>query len=168
MLKRILGVALVVVPFMVSAQEEAVTASGKTVLLFSDSTWKLKPLIAEITEATSLASDTSAVAYDSIVVAAKPDAPKQFTETSTGFKGFMKPELKLPNLPAMSDGVYQFRLKVNKQGMVKEVVTLQRGPNGETEIMIRNAITRMKFIWDNSIVPPLTEGVIKVTVPAVK
>lgn len=164
-IKRTLILLIGLYPFAALAQEEAVTASGKTVLLFPDSTWKLKPLAAVVTEETPI--DTLAAGIDS-VAAPKTEAPKQFTETATGFKGFLKPELKLGNLPEMSDGVYQFKVKVNKQGIVKEVVTLQRGPNGEAEIMMRNAITKLKFIWDNSIVPPLTEGVIKITVPPVK
>lgn len=161
MLKKTICLSIFIIPFVAQAQEEAVTANGKTVLLFPDSTWKLKPeiVVADVTPVDSLA-----VAGDSIV-APKPEAPKQFSETASGFKGFLKPELKLPNLPQMSDGVYQFKVKVNKQGIVKEVVTLQRGPNGEAEILMRNAISKLKFIWDNSIVPPLTEGVIKITVP---
>lgn len=165
MLRRILIFIILICPFAAFAQEEAVTASGKTVLLFPDSTWKLKPVAVAVTDASPV--DSLAAGIDS-VAAPKPELPKQFTETATGFKGFLKPELKLGNLPEMSDGVYQFKVKVNKQGIVKEVVTLQRGPNGEAEIMMRNAITKLKFLWDNSIVPPLTEGVIKITVPAVK
>lgn len=165
MLKNIATFTILILPFIAQAQEEAVTANGKTVILFPDSTWKLKPEVI-VADATASA-DTLGVPTDS-VSAPKPELPKQFTETATGFKGFLKPELKLSNLPEMSDGVYQFKVKVNKLGIVKEVVTLQRGPNGEAEIMMRNAITKLKFLWDNSIVPPLTEGVIKITVPAIK
>lgn len=168
MLKKTICLSILILPFVAFGQEEAVTASGKTVLLFPDSTWKLKPeapvAVAESEEAAPI--DSLTMSNDSSIVAPKPAAPKHFKETSTGFKGFQKPELKLPNLPEMSDGVYQFKVKVNKQGVVKEVVTMQRGPNGEAEIMMRNAISKLKFMWDNSIVPPLTEGVIKITVPS--
>jgi hypothetical protein len=167
MLKKIFSLVFFTLPFIAFAQEEATTSSGKTVLLFPDSTWKLKPetVVADNTSADSLGITSDSVA---VVVAQKPDAPKQFSESATGFKGFLKPELKISNLPEQSDGVYQFKVKVNKQGQVKEVVTLQRGPNGEAEIMMRNAIAKLKFLWDNSIVPPLTEGTIKIVVPAVK
>lgn len=167
MLKNLVCLLIFILPFVAHAQEEAVTANGKTVLLFPDSTWKLKPEApAEgVAVADAAPLDSLSLPNDSIV-APKPEAPKQFKETVTGFKGFQKQELKLPNLPEMSDGVYQFKVKVNKQGIVKEVVTMQRGPNGEAEIMMRNAISKLKFMWDNSIVPPLTEGVIKITVPA--
>lgn len=160
---RLLATLLFALPFTSFAQEEAVTSTGRVVILYPDSTWRLKPDAADVA-----AADSSAVGQDSVVTAPKVEPPKQFSETSTGFKGFQKPPLKLANLPEMSDGVYQFKVKVNKEGVVKEVVTLQRGPNGEAEILMRNAITRLKFLWDNSIVPPLTEGVIKITVPAVK
>jgi hypothetical protein len=165
MLKKVVCLLFLILPFMVQAQEEAVTASGKTVLLFPDSTWKIKP---EVILADATPIDSLEVAENDSVIAPKPEVAKQFRETATGFKGFQKPELKLPNLPEMSEGVYQFKVKVNKQGIVKEVVTMQRGPNGEAEIMMRNAISKLKFLWDNSIIPPLTEGIIKITVPATK
>ncbi|HEY0743310.1 MAG TPA: hypothetical protein VGD40_17705 [Chryseosolibacter sp.] len=160
---RLLTTLVILLPFASVAQEEAMTSTGRVVILYPDSTWKLKPAVPDV-----VSVDSATHAQDTIVAAPKVEVPKQFSESSTGFKGFQKPPLKLANLPEMSDGVYQFKVKVNKEGIVKEVVTLQRGPNGEAEIMMRNAITRLKFLWDNSIVPPLTEGVIKITVPAVK
>lgn len=142
------------IPFATLAQEEAITASGKTVILFPDSTWKLKP--------EKFDSDT--VLADSLTIKPKIEKPKNYTDTLTGFKGFLKPEMKVLTLPEQSLGLYEFRVKVNKQGFVKEVITLKRGINGDAERMIRDAIARMKFLPDGSVVPPLTEGIVRVVV----
>jgi hypothetical protein len=160
MRKKLICALMFALPLTALAQEEAVTTSGKTVLLFPDNTWKLKPLVA-----TEIANDSTVV--DSVAVAVvKPEKHKIYSDTSTGFKGFMKPEIKWPVLPERSEGVYSFKVKVNKQGFVKEVVTILLGPNGDAVQVMRSTITKLKYLPDGSIVPPLTEGVIKVTVPA--
>jgi hypothetical protein len=160
MYKKFICALMLAVPLAGFAQEEAVTTGGKTVLLFPDNTWKYKPLVVAET------SVDSTLVVDSVAtVVTKPEKHKVYNDTSTGFKGFMKPELKLPVLPQRSEGLYGFKVKVNKEGFVKEVVTILRGPNGDAEKVIRNTITRLKYLPDGSIVPPLTEGVIKVTVP---
>lgn len=153
MFKNLLLSLALLPPLFSNAQIEAVTADGKTFLLFPDSTWKVKSFAI----ADSAATDTTNIAI--------PEKAKEYVETSSGFKGFLKPELKLPSLPEVSQGVYEFRVKVNKEGIVKEVVTLQRGVNGQAETLMRQSITKMKFLPDGSIVPPLTEGIIKFTVP---
>jgi hypothetical protein len=164
MCKKIIGILILLMPLTVSAQEEAVTSSGKTVLLFPDSTWKLKlqndaPEL-QGKDSTSTGNDTLAVA--------KPEKSKGYSDASTGFIGFLKPELKLPALPEQSDGIYEFRVKVNKEGYVKEVVTLKRGNNGQAEALMRKAITELKYRPNGSAVPPLTEGIIRISVPSGK
>jgi hypothetical protein len=156
MLNKIIAAFFLLSPITLWAQEEAVTSDGKVVLLYPDSTWKLKVIA-------SISSDST---FTDTLTTPKPvrELPKEYAEVSTGFKGFLKPELKVPKLPEISQGVYEFRVKVNKEGFVKEVVTLQRGVNGQAETMMRQAITRMKFLPDGSITPPLTEGIIKLTV----
>jgi hypothetical protein len=156
MFKNTITVLMLLLPLAGLAQEEAVTAGGKIVLLFPDSTWKLKVIVSDSTVS------------DSVEVAPRVEKPKEYVETSSGFKGFLKPELKMSQLPEISQGVYEFRVKVNKEGYVKEVITLQRGVNGQAETLMRQAITKMKFLPDGSIVPPLTEGIIRLTVPVAK
>jgi hypothetical protein len=145
------------------AQEEAVTSSGKVVLLFADNTWKFKEVIADSVQSDSI---QTAAAPDSTAGNALPREAKIYRDSVSGFRGFLRPELKLPSLPEQSEGYYEFRVKVNREGIVKEVTTTKRGPNGQTETVIRNTITRMRFRHDNSVVPPLTEGIIRITVPA--
>jgi hypothetical protein len=152
--KKIAYLITFLLPSIAFAQEEAVTASGKTVILFPDSTWKMKPEM----------FDSDSVLADSLTIKQKIEKPKTYRDTLTGFKGFMKPEMKVLTLPEQSYGLYEFRVKVNKQGFVKEVITLKRGVNGDAERMMRDAITRMKFLPDGSIVPPLTEGIVRVVV----
>lgn len=154
MFKRIVCVVILFLPMVALAQEEAITASGKKVILFPDSTWKLKPEV----------FDSDTVLADSLTIKPKVEKPKNYTDTLTGFKGFLRPEMKALPLPEQSYGLYEFRVKVNKQGFVKEVITLKRGINGDAERMIRDAITRLKFLPDGSIVPPLTEGIVRVVV----
>jgi hypothetical protein len=155
MCKKIVGILILLLPLTGFAQEEAVTSSGKTVVLYPDSTWKLKPQNIDST-------------YIDTLAIPKPEKHKVYSDTATGFKGFLKPDLKLPTLPDQSDGIYEFRVKVNKEGYVKEITTLKRGPNGLAEQFMRNAITKMKFMPNGSFVPPLTEGVIRISIPADK
>jgi hypothetical protein len=152
--KRIAALILLILPVVAFAQEEAITATGKKVILFPDSTWKLKPEV----------FDSDTVLADSLTIKPKIEKPKNYTDTLIGFKGFLKPEIKALALPEQSYGLYEFRVKVNKQGFVKEVITLKRGINGDAERMIRDAISRSKFLPDGSIVPPLTEGIVRVVV----
>lgn len=154
MFRTIVSVIIFVLPVVAFGQEEAITASGKTVILLPDSTWKLKPEV----------FDSDSVLADSLTIKPKVEKPKDYSDTLTGFKGFLKPEIKALALPEQSYGLYEFRVKVNKQGFVKEVITLKRGINGDAERMIRDAIARLKFLPDGSIVPPLTEGIVRVVV----
>jgi hypothetical protein len=154
MIRKLVSVVLFALPTIVHAQEEAITASGKTVILFPDSTWKLKPQ----------AFDSDSVLADSLTIKPKIEKPKNYTDTLTGFKGFLRPQMKVLPLPEQSYGLYEFRVKVNKQGFVKEVITLKRGINGDAERMMRDAIAKLKFLPDGSIVPPLTEGIVRVVV----
>lgn len=154
MCKKIISILLLFQTLTGSAQEEAITSDGRTVLLYPDSTWKLK-LQVQSTDSTQ--NDTLALPI--------PEKHKVYSDSSTGFKGFLKPEIKLPTLPDQSEGIYEFRVKVNKAGYVKELTTTQRGPNGETEKVLRNAITKLKYRPDGSIVPPLTDGIIRISIP---
>ncbi len=149
------GILVLLLPLIGFAQEEATTSSGKTVILYPDSTWKVK---LEVNDTTALSE------IDSIATIPKAEKPKNYSEVATGFKGFLKQELKLPALPEQSSGVYGFKVMVNKDGEVKQVVTMERGPNGAAEGIMRNAITKLKFLPDRSLVPPLTEGTIRITV----
>jgi hypothetical protein len=162
MCKKIIGILILLLPLTASAQEEAITSSGKTVLLFPDSTWKLK-LPANAPELQSKDSTST----DSLTTPS-PEKYKGYTDTSTGFRGFLKPELKLPVLPDQSEGIYEFRVKVNKEGYVKEVITLKRGNNGQAEVLMRKVITELKYKPNGSAVPPLTEGIIRILVPSGK
>jgi hypothetical protein len=148
-------------PFAASAQEEAVTSSGKVVILNPDNTWAYKAVAVDTVEADS--SVVAEVTSDSTSSPA-PKKAKGYTENSTGFQGFLKPEIILPTLPERADGVYQFRVKINKEGFVKEVVTVVRGPHGQAEQLMRNTITKLKYLPDGSLVPNLTEGIIKISV----
>lgn len=164
-MSRLVILTLFLLPFTVSAQEEAVTKSGKVVVLFADNTWKFKP------EPDSIPADSATASADGYIdstAIAPPKKVKMYSDSMSGFKGFLKPELKLPALPEQSEGIYGFRVKLNKEGWVKEVLTIQRGPNGEADRIMRNAISRMKFMPDGSVLPVLTEGIVRITVPARK
>lgn len=156
---------IVVSPLTLFAQEEAVTSDGKVVLLFADNTWKYKPISSD-----SVSSDSTAMAdfgdpNNSSTVASTAKKSKIYSDSISGFRGFLKPELKLSTLPEQSEGLYVFRVKINKEGLVREVTTTQRGPNGQAEAVMRNSITKMKFMPNGSVVAPLTEGTIRITVP---
>lgn len=158
MFKKLLAILILLFPLTTLAQEEAVTSSGQTVLLFPDSTWKLK-----VQPSDSTYSDTDSLA----IATPEPVKVKIYSDTLRGFKGFLRPELKLPTLPDQSEGIYEFRLKINKEGFVKEITTLKRG-NGIAEQAMRNAIIKMKFTHNGQFVPPLTEGFIRIAIPPEK
>ena len=157
---KIVFIFLSLLPLAGFAQEEAVTSSGKTVLLYPDSTWRYK--LQGIDSAAYAAMQTDSTAIH------PPNKSKIYSDLSTGFRGFLKPEIKLPPLPEQWEGTYVFRVKVNKEGFVKEVTTTQRGPNGQAEAVMRNVITKLKYMPDGSVVPPLTEGTIQISVPVSK
>lgn len=150
-------------PLAALAQEEAVTQNGKTVLLYSDNTWKFKEELADTVNYDTAAIETASA--DSTAAPA-PKKPKGYSDKATGFRGFLIPELTLQDLPDRAEGVYEFKVKINKEGYVKEIVTMVRGPHGQAEQLMRNTIMRLKFLPDGSIVPPLTEGTIRITVSA--
>jgi hypothetical protein len=163
MLTKISFTLILLFPILVFAQEEATTLSGKVVLLFPDGTWKYR---VEKIDSALVSSDSTVV--DSLA-SAKPEVKvKQYSDTVIGFKGFLKTkQLVIPSLPDYSDGLYEYRVKVNKEGYVKEVITMKRGPNGQTDGILRNAIYKFKLRPDGSIVAPLTEGTIRFIIPAV-
>ena len=162
--KKSAFILFLLLPLAGFAQEEAVTSSGKTVLLYPDNTWKYK-----VQNADSVGTDSTAfTAADSTVIPAPQKKSKIYSDLATGFRGFLKPEIKLPALPEQWEGTYVFRVKVNKEGFVKEVTTTQRGPNGQAEVVMRSAITKLKFMPDGSVVAPLTEGTIRISVPETK
>ncbi len=154
---KLLLILIVIAPSIVFAQEEAVTASGKTVILFPDSTWKLK--VERLIVKDSLASADS-------ITTPKPEKHKKiYRDTTIGFVGFLKPEFKIPELPQQSQGTYQYRVKINKEGIVKEIVSTIQGPNSQTEMTLRNAILKLRFRPSGIPVAPLTEGTVRVVVP---
>jgi len=160
MCKKIVGILILVLPFTAFAQEEAVTSSGQTVLLFPDSTWKLK---VQVQAGDSTSTDSLAIATP------EPETVKVkiYSDSLRGFKGFLRPELNLPTLPDGAEGIYEFRLKISKEGFVKEITTLKRG-NGVGEQAMRNTIIKMKFTHNGQFVPPLTEGFIRISIPPEK
>jgi hypothetical protein len=157
---RLLIITITFFPLAVFAQEEAVTSSGRVVILNPDNTWAYKNVV-DTAQSESL--DIAQINNDSTSVA-KPKKARGYTENSTGFQGFLKPELILPSLPDRAEGTYHFRVKINKEGFVKEVVTIVRGPHGTAEQIMRNTITKLKYLPDGSLVPNLTEGIIRIVV----
>src|SRR5687767_13959642 len=114
--KKIVAILILLLPLTTFAQEEAITSSGKTVVLYPDNTWKFK----ELESSDSTVTDSTSV--DSLALP-KPEKPKLYSDTTIGFRGFLKTqELNLSNLPEYSEGVYEYRVKVNKEGYVKEVI----------------------------------------------
>lgn len=160
MIRKYLSVLILATPLLAFAQEEAVTASGKTVILFPDSTWKLKVEKLITTDSSALAN------ADSIFTPAPEKYKKIHSDTLIGFVGFLKPEFKVPELPERSEGIYQFRVKISKEGYVKEIVPIVPGPNSLTQATIRNTILKLKFRPSGIPVAPLTEGTVRVSVAA--
>jgi periplasmic protein TonB len=81
-----------------------------------------------------------------------------------GFKGFGKPEIKLPELPDESYGVYEFTVKVDEEGYVVNVTSKQRGLSLEAERRMKDVIQKLRFPPQGSDLPPSSEGTIKISV----
>jgi hypothetical protein len=82
----------------------------------------------------------------------------------TGFKGFGKPEVKMPDLPEESYGVYEFTVKVDDNGYVTEISTKQRGLSLEAERRIKSVIEKLRFPPQGADLPATSEGTIRISV----
>ncbi|MGC1241654.1 MAG: hypothetical protein WA874_08700 [Chryseosolibacter sp.] len=64
----------------------------------------------------------------------------------SGFGGFGHPNIETPSLPEESYGIYEFKVKVDEQGYVVSVTSLQRGLSFEAERRLKAAIQQLQFI----------------------
>lgn len=78
----------------------------------------------------------------------------------TGFNGFGTPAIETPPLPDESYGTYQFKVKVDDQGYVVSVTSVQRGLSFEAERRLKAAIQNLQFIPKGTNLPPQSEGTI--------
>ena len=78
----------------------------------------------------------------------------------TGFNGFGTPSIDTPPLPDESYGTYEFKVKVDDQGYVISVTSLQRGLSFEAERRLKAAIQNLQFIPKGTNLPPQSEGTI--------
>jgi outer membrane biosynthesis protein TonB len=78
----------------------------------------------------------------------------------TGFNGFGAPSIETPSLPDESYGIYEFKVKVDDQGYVVSVTSLQRGLSFEAERRLKAAIQKLQFIPKGNNVPAVSEGTI--------
>lgn len=63
-----------------------------------------------------------------------------------GFGGFGHPDIDTPPLPEESYGIYEFKVKVDEQGLVISVTPVQRGLSFEAERRLKAAIQQLQFI----------------------
>lgn len=78
----------------------------------------------------------------------------------TGFNGFGTPTINTPALPDESYGVYEFKVKVDDQGYVISVTSVQRGLSFEAERRLKAAIQNLQFIPKGTNLPAQSEGTI--------
>ncbi|MEX2231510.1 MAG: hypothetical protein WD824_05085 [Cyclobacteriaceae bacterium] len=78
----------------------------------------------------------------------------------TGFNGFGTPTIDAPALPDQSYGVYEFKVKVDHQGYVISVASVQRGLSFEAERRLKAAIQNLQFIPKGTNLPAQSEGTI--------
>ena len=78
----------------------------------------------------------------------------------TGFNGFGTPAIETPPLPDESYGVYEFKVKVDDQGYVISVTSVQRGLSFEADRRLKAAIQNLQFIPKGTNLPPQSEGTI--------
>lgn len=78
----------------------------------------------------------------------------------TGFNGFGTPSIDTPPLPDESYGTYEFKVKVDDQGYVISVTSVQRGLSFEAERRLKAAIQNLQFIPKGTNLPPQSEGTI--------
>lgn len=64
----------------------------------------------------------------------------------SGFGTFGYPDINTPELPNPSAGIYEFQVKVDEEGYVISVTTLQRGVSYEAERRLKATIQRLRFL----------------------
>src|SRR5690606_19747192 len=64
----------------------------------------------------------------------------------TGFGSFGYPDINTPQLPNESNGIYEFRVHVDRDGYVTRVEAVQRGLSAEAERRLRATIQNLRFI----------------------
>ena len=74
----------------------------------------------------------------------------------SGFGTFGYPEIETPPLPDESYGVYEFKVKVDEQGYVVSITSVQRGLSFEAERRLKAAIQKLQFIPKGN--PQAAEG----------
>jgi hypothetical protein len=76
----------------------------------------------------------------------------------SGLTGFDWPKIQTPKLPDNAVGVYEFIVKVDDQGDVISVTSLQRGLSVEAERSLKAMIQKLVFIPKGTNLPPQSEG----------
>lgn len=74
----------------------------------------------------------------------------------SGFGSFGYPDIETPQLPNESNGIYEFRVKVDEQGYVISVTSLQRGLSIEAERRLKATIQNLQFVPKGN--PQAAEG----------
>lgn len=74
----------------------------------------------------------------------------------SGFGTFGYPDIETPQLPNESNGIYEFRVKVDEQGYVISVTSLQRGLSIEAERRLKATIQNLHFVPKGN--PQAAEG----------
>ncbi len=64
----------------------------------------------------------------------------------TGFGSFGYPAINTPSLPDESNGIYEFKVHVDRDGYVTRVETLQRGLSADAERRLKATIQNLRFI----------------------
>jgi protein TonB len=64
----------------------------------------------------------------------------------SGFGAFGYPDINTPELPGNSNGIYEFKVKVDADGYVISVTTLQRGLSYEAERRLKATIQELRFL----------------------
>ena len=64
----------------------------------------------------------------------------------SGFGAFGHPDIVTPELPANSNGIYEFKVKVDEEGYVISVTTEQRGLSYEAERRLKATIQALRFL----------------------
>ena len=74
----------------------------------------------------------------------------------SGFGSFGYPDIETPQLPNESNGIYEFKVKVDEQGYVVSVTSVQRGLSIEAERRLKATIQNLQFIPKGN--PQAAEG----------
>lgn len=80
----------------------------------------------------------------------------------SGFGAFGHPEINTPELPNNSNGIYEFRVKVDAEGYVISVTTVQRGLSYEAERRLKATIQGLRFLPQGN--PQPADGTIRFNV----